>query len=503
MSYPFISENICRTIRNEIYSSFESHKDLSMELLDALSAEMHVNSAVELSLSHHLTRQYSSISQLVSQMLTEEALSSSLEKISGLIFNHINSQNQESKKVKFFILDETGIFKPDANSMENRSYVHGASKTNHSIGVGHSYSYLVGDDNTLGQWVVPIDLRIVNSNQSAIKLGFEQFKSQLPKEVSEDTYVLTADSKYSSKESVANIYGLGDSALLLTRLNSKRTLYFPYTGEQNKRGAKKKYGEEFKLHDKETWIEPHEVVEFDMKSARGKLYIVKLKRWNGLIAKGSNGLTMHDKPFDIVKAEVFDSNGKPVNYKNMWLMIAGGRKDLIEIKEIFLRYSKRFKIEHFFRFCKQHLLLGKYQTPDTETQNKWCTFSSLAYLNLLCLSGMIDNEILHPWRKSPVVPKGLSSPYSVKRMASKIIDQIGTPASPCNYKSHGKGRELGTVLPKRGKKPVIVNSKRKKTRSDKKGKLSDCKKIVFASDLDAIDKLKLSKEQIELLKKVA
>ena len=228
-----------------------------------------------------------------------------------------------------------------------------------------------------------------------------------------------------------------------------------------------------------------------------------LFRSNGLIAKGSNGLTMHDKPFDIVKAEVFDSNGKPVNYKNMWLMIAGGRKDLIEIKEIFLRYSKRFKIEHFFRFCKQHLLLGKYQTPDTETQNKWCTFSSLAYLNLLCLSGMIDNEILHPWRKSPVVPKGLSSPYSVKRMASKIIDQIGTPASPCNYKSHGKGRELGTVLPKRGKKPVIVNSKRKKTRSDKKGKLSDCKKIVFASDLDAIDKLKLSKEQIELLKKVA
>ena len=62
MSYPFIIENICRTFRNEIYSSFESHKDLSMELLDALLAEIHINSAVELSLPHHLTRQYSSIS---------------------------------------------------------------------------------------------------------------------------------------------------------------------------------------------------------------------------------------------------------------------------------------------------------------------------------------------------------------------------------------------------------------------------------------------------------
>jgi hypothetical protein len=362
---------------------------------------------------------------------------------------------------------------------------------------------LVGDDDTIGQWVVPINIRLVTNKQSAIQLGFEQFKSQLPKAISENIYVLTADSKYSSKESVANIYGLGDSALLLTRLNSKRTLYFPYTGEQKKRGANKKYGETFKLHNKETWIEPHEVVEFDMQSARGKSYTVKIKRWNGLIAKGANGITMHDKPFDIVNAEVFDSNGNPVNYKNMWLMVAGGRKDLIEIKEVFVRYSKRFKIEHFFRFCKQHLLLGKYQTPDTETQNKWCTFSALAYLNLLSLSGMMSNELLHPWRKGSALSESISSPYSVKRMASKIIDQIGTPATTCDYKSHGNGRALGTELPKRGKKAVIIKPKRKKTRSEKKGKLSDRKKIVFASDLDAINKLKLNEKQIELLKKVA
>ena len=122
-----------------------------------------------------------------------------------------------------------------------------------------------------------------------------------------------------------------------------------------------------------------------MQSARGKEYTVRLRRWNGLIVKGKNGISMHDKPFDVVKVEVFDRNGNPVNYKNMWLMVVGARKNLIEIKEVFMRYSRRFKIEHFFRFCKQNLLLGKYQTPDTATQNKWCTFSCLAYLNLLCL----------------------------------------------------------------------------------------------------------------------
>ena len=68
MSYPFVNENICRTIRNEFYNTFECRKDLSMDLLDALSAEIHANSAVKLSLSHHFTRQYSSISQLMSQI---------------------------------------------------------------------------------------------------------------------------------------------------------------------------------------------------------------------------------------------------------------------------------------------------------------------------------------------------------------------------------------------------------------------------------------------------
>ena len=93
---------------------------------------------------------------------------------------------------------------------------------------------------------------------------------------------------------------------------------------------KKKYGEEFKLHDSTTWVDPHEVLEFDMQSARGRDYTVRLRRWNGLILKGKNGISMHDKPFDVVKVEVFDSNGNPVNYKKMWLMVAGARKNLAD-----------------------------------------------------------------------------------------------------------------------------------------------------------------------------
>ena len=100
MFYPFISENVCRTLRHEFYNSFESRKDLSMELLDALTAESNVNSAINLSLSHHFTRQHSSISQLISEILTEEALSSALQNIYDLVMRHIYGQEQGSKKAR-------------------------------------------------------------------------------------------------------------------------------------------------------------------------------------------------------------------------------------------------------------------------------------------------------------------------------------------------------------------------------------------------------------------
>ena len=85
MAYPFSSTESSTEIREIIYQSFDSRNDLSMELLDALSAETKVSSAVELSLSHHFTRQYSSISQLISQILVEDSLRQTLKDIASKV----------------------------------------------------------------------------------------------------------------------------------------------------------------------------------------------------------------------------------------------------------------------------------------------------------------------------------------------------------------------------------------------------------------------------------
>jgi hypothetical protein len=179
MAYPFSSTESSKEIREILYQSFDSRNDLSMELLDALSGETKVSSAVELSLSHHFTRQYSSISQVISQILVEDSLRSTLKDIASKVEVQIKELNDTDNRVLFFALDETGIFKPCAKAMEDRGHVHGYSKTHGAIGVGHSYSYLVGIHPLIGQWVIPIDIRRVTTDDSAITIGMKQFSSHV------------------------------------------------------------------------------------------------------------------------------------------------------------------------------------------------------------------------------------------------------------------------------------------------------------------------------------
>ncbi|MFT6835702.1 MAG: hypothetical protein ACJA0H_001742, partial [Francisellaceae bacterium] len=221
---------------------------------------------------------------------------------------------------------------------------------------------------------------------------------------------------------------------------------------------------------------------------------------------------MHNKLFDIVNVLVTD-NGAPVYHRNMWLIISGEKRSSINCRQAFLQYKDRFNIEHFFRFSKQQLLLGKYQCPDTNTADIWGQVSMMAYLNLLAGASLVNSNILSPWEKHKPIAE-ISSPYQTKRSFLSIIDTLGTPAIACEYKEHGYGRKLGTVLSKKVKRDVIkktkkpkgklkMDNKQTKPTPEKTSKISEGKKIIFDSVDDIKVKLKLTDEQILLLKNAA
>ena len=356
MAFPFIGKEKAQNLRLQLYNSFEKRNDLTFELIDALSSQINPSSGIGLSLSGVFTRKHSSISQLVSQILENEKLKSIIHNHSSILHRHFSTGDASSSEMVFLAVDETSIFKQDSNSMEDRGYVHGKTKGISPIGVGHSYSYLVVINDDLPQWVIPFDSQRVKTNESGTLVGISQFESFLRLHPENDISVLTADSKYSSFDCIERMYGLGKQALLLSRLNSTRTLYFPYIGEQKSKGSVKKYGEAFKLHDAETWSEPDDIDEdLELILKNGKIYQAKFQRWNGLIIKGKKNKPMHNKLFDIVNVIVTD-NGKQVYHRNMWLIISGEKRSSISCRQAFLQYKNRFNIEHFFRFSKQELL---------------------------------------------------------------------------------------------------------------------------------------------------
>ncbi|ASG67528.1 hypothetical protein CDV26_03180 [Francisella halioticida] len=379
--------------------------------------------------------------------------------------------------------------------MDGRRFVYGLTNGTGKVGIGHSYSYLVYLGQEMGQWVVPVNLQRVTASDSGISVGLDQFHKYISnQENSGDINVLIGDSKYSSMECIHRVYSEHNNTLLLSRFNSVRNLSF----QDHSDNKLKKYGESFKLNDESTWTTaPSDSEQCEIVTTRGKVYTVKLTRWNNLIIHGKRNMPMHENCFDIVKVQVFKDNGDPVYYKNMWLMLAGKDRGKLTSFEIFSRYSSRFNIEHFFRFSKQHLLLGKYETPDTPTLDIWNQVSVLAYINSLACASLLDTDLLHPWQKQMRKNNSIYTPYQVQRNLSTILQEIGSPAKHCVYKSHGYGRAPGTILNKRASYQPYKKSEN--SEYGKKQKIPDSKIVLKKSKNEIISVLELTNHQTNLL----
>ena len=57
---------------------------------------------------------------------------------------------------------------------------------------------------------------------------------------------------------------------------------------------------------------------------------------------------------------------EPLNPRPVWLIVIGAERHQLSLKEIHEAFQYHSGMEQFFRFCKQNLLLDRFQTPETE-----------------------------------------------------------------------------------------------------------------------------------------
>lgn len=449
--------------RNNIYLKFPKRRDAIMNLLDALSSYGHCsNSVVQLSKAGCYDRQYSSITDAISDGLKHV----NWEVIMKLVYDA--ATKTEQKKINRFIMDCTSNPRPYAQKLADRTVTHlpNPAPGNKPICVGHQYSLLalLPNDTLINKkhWLVPLTVKRVSSQEKGNELGVQQVvKSIKELGLSDQLSLSIGDSLYGTEKCRITV-SEQDNLIHLFRLNSKRNLYCSPQGQESSgQGRKKEFGSKMTLNDPKTHPKFDEEAETIWTSRRNKEYNVKIQCWRNMLLRGSRKFRSSQFPVNLIKICVFDQQGKMIFKRPMWLAVMGKYRDELSLIDCYQNYSNRYDIEHLFRFGKQKLLLDTYQTPDSENEENWWKLCLLAYMQLYLgkeLSPLLPEaweKYLPEFKSSELLDRSITTPSQTQRGFSKILEQIGTPAEPCVARGKPRGRMPGATMTKRDQKPVI------------------------------------------------
>ncbi len=436
-----------RLFRQKVYESFEHRPDALMELLDATASNPNARSVVELSLSPHFHRQYSSVFDAIDNYLfadnpDELTLARRIREahLINIISSVLPAPVAPTRRFWLFAIDATSVSRQYAPTLEDKTYVYQPNSVagNKPVTIGHQYStmaYLPVKEAGCPPWVVPMLMRRIRSCESETEVAVQALAclfsdEALPWIASDELVVNVVDSKYGV------VYFLFPQAvypnlLNIARIRANRVLYRlpePVDPTKRKRGRPKRYGKRFDLKDGNTWGEPDEQEEFEFRSKKGKSYQVVIEAWNDLIMRGKKDMPMHKNPFRLLRVLIFKPNGDLLFTRPMWLIVIGERRNELSLCEIWQSYRQRYDIEHFFRFGKQHLLMADFETNQVEHSENWMALVQLAYVQLFMARKLATN-LPRPWeRYLPIKNKEVANPTQTQRDFSRIIEEIGTPA---------------------------------------------------------------------------
>lgn len=432
-----------------------------MDLVDALSSNTTAKTVVELSLNPQFRRHYSAMNKAIA-----------VKSLSDKQLAHLAAKTIDAPKARKFYLvgtDVTSSPRQYAETLEDRGFVYqpNSIKGNKPIAIGHQYSFVAllpeRNKEKVGNWVVPLAMKRVESQENKELVGAKQITSLLDDKTlpfGEALCVEVADSAY-SKPAYLSINRDKKNLVSIVRVRGTRSFSRQPNPDDTapEKGHPTWYGSPFCLKSPETWGEPDEVAETIFVSQRKVSYRVEIQSWQNLLMRGKKDMPMHEHPFTLVKIRWYHQNGQALFHKPLWLIVMGDRRGELSLLDIYAAYLQRYDLEHFFRFGKQKLLLDKFQTPDKNHEENWWQLAALAYLQLWAAKDLVS-QLPRPWeRYLPSVVNQLITPAATQRDMNRIIQQIGTPALAPKPRGISPGRPKGTKRVPRKRHPVLKKGK--------------------------------------------
>ena len=445
-----------------LYRALPKRADSGMELLNALCSTPNARSVVELSLSPQFRRSHAALYRAIHEIDWAE--------INPLPLIRDALRAERGREYWLLGVDGTPQRRQWAYTLKDRGYVYFPNPVagNKPVTIGHEYSTVAllppeGEKQT-PSWVVPLSVRRVATSADKELVGAAQINALLEDEQAPwagtgELVVAAGDSRYSRPEYLHAVHQGHPDLVSIVRLRSTRTLYrYLETPGETPRHRPKHRGEVFKLTDPKTHGAPDETVTFQIRGRRGQTLQVQVEAWSDLIMPGKNKperIPMERYPFRLVRITVLDEEGQPVFSRPIWVIVVGERRHELTLQEIAASYFARSRLEHFFRFGKQKLLLDAFQTPETAREEIWWHIVHLAYLTLW-MARPLAQHLPRPWEKHlPQNKNKVITPAIVQRDFARLISQLGTPARPPKPRGKSPGRRSGTTLPRRKRHPVV------------------------------------------------
>ena len=477
-----------------------------MNLVMASCSHLSAKSVVELTNSRHFHYHYSNISK-VSDKVCKEA--QDYDKIFGMLRHYFMSscevvplQTASGVAYYSFSQDMCMVCKPASACLADKVYGHQAN----SLGTGVVEGYKLGFTHLHAAkgWALPAAIEIVSPDGNAIDLAVKQLDALMADDklpFGQSWCINNADSGYGNARYLSPLHKW-DKLINIVRLRGSMKVYPVFNGEQKSKSNPKIYGDTYYLtgqtlsktvhyHDKKTQSKVQQqkvqnsimdyrfddfVVE-DIVLGNGKKAIRKVWTWKNMLIRSKNGNNMKDKPFDLLKIEIWNEDqSAKVFDRDMFLAVTGQSKDRLSSGQAVAHYRSRFEVEGCYRFSKQNLFLGKFQTPDKVHFLSHLLVILSSWWLLYAAKDEVQVKVpvwqqYLPQNKEVLLAqeankKAYLSPSQVRKGMADLFDTFDkTPYLPTKYKK-GKGREKGTIMPKRERHKTVKKSKNK-TQKDK------------------------------------
>jgi hypothetical protein len=428
---PMIFEQL-QQFRQTLYDNLGKAKDAIFELMDAVLVSGSIVSFVSLSQSPVFRRGWSSAYAALHDGRVPR------RKLMKQLVREVPTHEQP-----LLVGDSSSWLRPGAETLKDRSFQRGKGE----VGVaGQSYSTLAWVPESEGSWVLPLrHERITSFETPASKAAFQlqQVSRQLGVRP-----LAVYDRGYGNASFVNQTDAI--EADLLLRLASNRCVYGappPYPG----RGAPAKHGHKMKLNDPQSWTLPTETVEVaDTQFGR-----VRVTRWSAYHFRKSPKRAM-----EMLRVEVLETPKGKRRFTPLWLAWLG--QTMPPLENLWLKYLRRFTIEHWYRFAKQRLYWTHPQLSSTQATERWSDLMPLLSWQLWWARAECVDAPL-PWQSA----QDNLSPGRVAQAFASILAAIGTPAVAPKPRGKSPGRIQGYQPPARTRYPTVKKRGSKPKKSEK------------------------------------